>query len=298
MDYKKVLQRITVLFILLLLILTFFSQTLLDLWIPRVSLVLAKEGTIAPEAMASGVVEPIMKDLIFTPVSGIITQMMERGDEINNSSVLFTVRNQDGETTVTYNAIDYPNLSIWQIATGISLGMPVTEGALAMTIAINNEEFHIKASFLSGHTYINPGVSASIVMGNLLVQGVVTKIIPNGLNNEATVEFTSKQFKGGERVSVYINDTPTVHDYVIPLNALRFSNEDIYLLFAEAEKRWFNVRYIVRRQRVDIIKQDMFNAAINNSFGENITDAPIIVNSDMPVEVGSPVRFVGADELY
>jgi len=56
MEYKKILRMLTIVFIGFVLLLTFFSQTLADLFIPRVSLTFANSGTISPEAMSFGVV--------------------------------------------------------------------------------------------------------------------------------------------------------------------------------------------------------------------------------------------------
>jgi hypothetical protein len=91
MDYKKLLQKITVGFILLLIFLTFFSRTLLDLNIPRVSVAFVQRGNVHPEAMSTGIVTPADYERVFSPASGRITQILERGDDTNHASVLFTI---------------------------------------------------------------------------------------------------------------------------------------------------------------------------------------------------------------
>ena len=54
MKYKSVLQKIIVGFVVALLVMTFFSQTLADMRLPRVVAAFAEPGTIAPQAWGSG----------------------------------------------------------------------------------------------------------------------------------------------------------------------------------------------------------------------------------------------------
>ena len=91
MRYKNILMRLTVAFVALLLFFTFFSQTLVDLNVPRVSLAFYQQGAIRPEAMSSGIVRPAVSERILAPASGRITQILERGDDINARTVLFTI---------------------------------------------------------------------------------------------------------------------------------------------------------------------------------------------------------------
>jgi len=91
MTYSSVLKGITGVGIALLILLTFFSRTLADLQIPRVSLGFIQQGTIRPEAVGNGVVRPADTERIFAPSTGRITQILERGDTLNVHSVLFTI---------------------------------------------------------------------------------------------------------------------------------------------------------------------------------------------------------------
>jgi len=75
----------------LLLFLTFFSRSLMDLGVPRVSLAFIERGTIQPVAMSSGLVTPSETERIFAPVSGRITQILQQGDETNAATILLTI---------------------------------------------------------------------------------------------------------------------------------------------------------------------------------------------------------------
>ena len=100
MNYQRLLRRITIGFVVLLVFLTFFSRTLLDLHVPRVTLAFAAQGIISPQAISSGIVAPADTERVFAPVSGRITQIMERGDTTNANSILFTITS-DMDTLVT-----------------------------------------------------------------------------------------------------------------------------------------------------------------------------------------------------
>jgi len=91
MDYKKFLRSAAIGFIGVLIFLTFFSRTLLDLQIPRVSLAFAQNMTLRPEARSSGIVVPADTERIFAPVTGRITQILQRGDMTNADTVLFAI---------------------------------------------------------------------------------------------------------------------------------------------------------------------------------------------------------------
>ncbi|MCL2603130.1 MAG: hypothetical protein FWD90_01470 [Defluviitaleaceae bacterium] len=91
MGYKKILNKVTVVFALLLLLLTFFSRTLVEMHLPRVSVAFIQSGNITPEVRSQGLITPIETERIFAPVSGRITQILELGTSTLHGSVLFTI---------------------------------------------------------------------------------------------------------------------------------------------------------------------------------------------------------------
>jgi len=91
MDYKKFLNRVAIAFIVLLIFLTFFSRTLLDLSVPRVSVAFIARDIIHPEAISTGIVTPLDTERVFAPVSGRITQILAVGEETSSATVLFAI---------------------------------------------------------------------------------------------------------------------------------------------------------------------------------------------------------------
>jgi len=91
MEYRKFLKRITIIFVCILIFLTFFSRTLLDLSVPRVSLAFIGQGSIRPEARSTGIVARADTERVFAPASGRITQIVQQGDETDSQTILFTI---------------------------------------------------------------------------------------------------------------------------------------------------------------------------------------------------------------
>jgi hypothetical protein len=92
MGYNKTLRKICIVFFAVVAVLTFFSQTLSDMRIPRVTLAFVEEGRITREAVSSGVLEPANTEIIFAPVSGTIVQIEERGYRGSALDALFAIQ--------------------------------------------------------------------------------------------------------------------------------------------------------------------------------------------------------------
>ena len=91
MNYKKNLRKISIIFIAVVAVFTFFSQTLTDLRIARVNLAFSHEGIVIPEALSSAIIMPANSKTIFAPADGTIIEMVEQGYRGLSASVLFTI---------------------------------------------------------------------------------------------------------------------------------------------------------------------------------------------------------------
>ena len=90
-DYRKFLIKITVVFAGILMIFTFFSQTLTDLRVPRVTLIFGQDKLVTPEVFSSGTVQPATTVMLFAPVDGTIVYLAERGYQGLAASVAFII---------------------------------------------------------------------------------------------------------------------------------------------------------------------------------------------------------------
>ena len=91
--YEKILTTITAVFLVFLLLFTFFSRTLADLQLVQVELAFIAPGTTNPQAVSSGVVEIRNRVWILAPTDGRISDLVSVGDNVSMTSVLFTITN-------------------------------------------------------------------------------------------------------------------------------------------------------------------------------------------------------------
>ena len=501
MDYKKFLYRITVVFVGLLIFLTFFSRTLLDLNVPRVSLAFIERGTINPEAISSGIVTPADTERIFAPANGRITQILQRGDETGFDTVLFTItsdvqslRNslEQEEHLLRVNSLNIeqstsnladaqrrlsqlqeqpldlpvaPTLSLWEfdiqldantasreaventianieidiqaihddIATlellyaegivprqdiyarerdiiprerdiaarqtdlerlaqareeiytrrqqaitnyenargthttsvaatqrarreqieaqqnvitginftlatqnmererienrianlqeqidrdgvvyveleefpnrivseimpGIDIGSMVVEGTPIMTTALRNNRFIIQAAFPQSQDFIRVNQDVDVMVAATRIEGITTRVVPDGGRNIVYIEVRSSQLSGGELAQVTVSGGATTHPTVIPLSALSYDGQNYSIMYVVPEERRFGNDYFVRQMQVDVGRRDSRYAVVSTRFGE-LPTGPIIVNSDMPVWSGLRVRLVAGHDF-
>ena len=471
MRYKNILMRLTLAFIGLLLFFTFFSRTLVDLNVPRVSLTFSQQGHIRPEAVSSGIVRPADTERILAPVTGRITYILEEGDTINAQTVLFTITNDlqalqdtltqlehdrrmaalnieraqneqsaeqqrlnqmltqpaeapatptlrlweydmqleantndeqrildeladleilyeegiiprqsivdkegeltrlaqareqivqrryqaiqnheeamilyeelsanlgrnrdvqiqsqrdriaqlgftirihnlemervmaridevsqqiedDGVTYVTLEEGAFANRAVAEILPGMAIGATVQEGAAVMVTTLRNNQFIIEAPFPQIQDFISTGQEARIRIGKDEINGSTGRITPDGGRNIVTIEVQGGGLVGGELAMVTILGASTNHPAVVPLSALRREQNNYFILYVEAYEGWFGSNYYVRSQMVNPLRRDTANVAINGLHGMVVTDAPIIINSDMPISAGDRVRLV------
>lgn len=473
MDYKKILYRVAVVFVAFLIFLTFFSRTLLDLSIPRVSVAFIDRGSIHPEAQSTGIVTAANVERVFAPAGGRITQIVQQGDTTNIRTVLFTISNDlqtlqtgleqaqhelrmnglaieqatsnraeaqrrlallqaqpldlpnpptlnlwefdmqldanataaeaiendiatlellyaegiiprqdivnreadlarlalareeimtrrdqavanyentlashnesaaagqrtrneqilaqqnvitghdfamtglgidreriqnrianlqeqiEGGGVVHVQLEDNPNRVITAISPGIDIGSMVVEGMPVLTTTIRNNNFIIEAPFPQSIEFIRAGQEVSVQVGTNQLEGITTRIVPDGNRNIVHIDVFSNQLSGGELARVTIAAESTSHAHVIPLSALREDAQGNHIMFITPHERRFGSDYIVTQLQVEVIERDDRNAAISARSGE-LPEGPIIVNSDMPITIDERVRPVGSHDF-
>jgi len=478
MQYKKVLTRLTVIFIAIVIFLTFFSRTIVDLHVPRVSVAFIGSGVISPEAVSTGIVQPADTERIFAPASGRITQIVEEGDDINADTILLTISidvqnlmdmltqaeherslnalnierarseqaaeqqrlyqmisepisalirptlilweydmqlesntndvarvqdeilsleilyeegiiprqnildregelvrlaqgreqiyqrrdmavqsyeaaieayeeaiaNQDriheaqlqsqrdritqlgfvlnmhllettsinrriselmgqieagGVVEVNLQEGDSANRTITEIMPGMAIGANIHEGAPVMVTTLRNNRFEIEASFPQANDFIRTGQTVEIAIGGYgtgdrtenRIEGRITQRTPEGARNIFTIEVESNSLIGGELGIVTAHGTRNNQPAVIPLSALREDAQGYFILYVERVERAFGSNYYLRTQRVVADARDSYNVAITGAFGVSLTEYPIVINSDMPLQTGERVRL-------
>ncbi|MCL2190117.1 MAG: HlyD family secretion protein [Defluviitaleaceae bacterium] len=480
MAYERILKIITIAFIALLAGLTFFSQTLMDMRAPRVSVEFIQGGVIAPQAIASGTVNPVNTERIFAPISGRITEIVRLGDAVNAATVLFsittdmrvlndnltaamhdqrvaelnierlendrttaqqqlnaiinepvtavtaptlqllehdlqldanerdmnalrldiqqleilyaegvvprqqltqrenelerlaearrglyerrlqaiaayeaalrayedttaaTARNRqnqirsqqnqllqigfqmrgllldlerteariellmaqieaDGITEVRLPAGAATNRMVSAITAGVDIGAMVSEGAPILTTVIRDNTFEVEAAFPRSASFIHAGLNADIIVGTDRLSGTVSRIVPQGGRNVVFIDIPAAQnvsaLLGGEFARVTIQGRTTPASTIIPISALRQDNFSYYVYYIEAVPRRFGYHHIVQISRVQPAARDNQRVAITGLHGMELPTGAVVVNTDMPVQVGTQVRLVGGHEF-
>ena len=315
MNYKKIMRRVAIVFVSAMVLLSFFSVALMDLYTPRVYVAVIAPGDIAPMAVAYGVVTPADTLRVLSPAAGRITAIMPQGSKVDGESVLFEITRdldaiqlaleeaeRDGiahrieeltlqvENPVVYMRLDtYPNRVITTLAPGIELGFTVENGAHIMTTAIRNNRFKIETEFSHIHDFIGVGQQVDVVVGREIMAGQATHVALAGGRRRVTIEVENELLIGGELAHITVRGEREPQQNIIPNSALRTNawGAHYILYLASAARRGY-----VQAMHVDVIRRDHSNTAIMGQWGAALPDNVLIVvvNSDVPIRDGDRVR--------
>lgn len=87
---KEVIKNITIVLLAVLLVLTFFSNTIMNYTLPQVSATYVSQGNISEQIRGSGTVNPAVRNEVKTTRTGEIkTVLVKAGDTVNAGDVLF-----------------------------------------------------------------------------------------------------------------------------------------------------------------------------------------------------------------
>ena len=102
---KDIIKNITIIFLIIMLVLTFFSSTIMNRSLPEVAAQYAYSGQITTSVRANGVTEANENYQVILEEGRIIhTVHVRRGDKVNTGDLLFTL--EEGESTELQEAQD------------------------------------------------------------------------------------------------------------------------------------------------------------------------------------------------
>ena len=102
---KDIIKNITIIFLIIMLVLTFFSSTIMNRSLPEVAAQYAYSGQITTSVRANGVTEANENYQVILEEGRIIhTVHVRRGDKVNTGYLLFTL--EEGESTELQEAQD------------------------------------------------------------------------------------------------------------------------------------------------------------------------------------------------
>ena len=205
------------------------------------------------------------------------------------------------------------NLTILEYMPGVTVGARINEGMPIMLAAVRNNRFRVEVAFGQNIGFLEEGRPAVVALHRDLTEqevlfgggpaseltGRILRTFPRGDRMMVVVDVESGQLYGGERAEIRVQG-PGIHTpQVVPRSALRRDAGGYYLLYVEARERLFGFSYYARVQRgftVGAHGTDGYVATVLN-WGIDPIEAPVIINSDVPVYAGDRVRPVGAGDF-
>lgn len=105
---KEIIKNIAIVFLAVLLVLTFFSNTFMNYSLPQVSAIYVSQGTISEQIRGSGTVEPAESyEVKFEQSREIKSVAVKAGQEIKAGDILFELEDSDStELTEAQNTLD------------------------------------------------------------------------------------------------------------------------------------------------------------------------------------------------
>ena len=298
MGYKKALRTVSIVFVCLLLVITFFSQTLADLRVPRVTLGFSEERLIQQVALTGGIVTPVNIDTFFAPAWGTIVQLAEQGQVLTGPDLLFTVYSYGWGEREYIEVTARTDRMILEIAEGLAVGAWVSEGDLVMVTARQGSRFFINAPLSPWHYFVDEGNAATIEIGPNSFTGRVERIFTGTGGIMARIEVQDPALIGGEAAHVAITSRGRSFSYTLPRSAVREDSIGYYLLYAEAVTRRFGASYYARRMNIAAVTARCARYIAFFVMEDDIYDIPFILNSDVPIYDGDRVRLVGGGDFH
>jgi len=187
------------------------------------------------------------------------------------------------------------NRTILDFMPGVTVGARISEGAPMMMTALRDNQFTIEVPIGAMQYFVEVGNEAVVEVGTTQITGNVRRIFSDGGRSMAIVEVNDRRLSGGEFAFVTIQGQRSSFTNTVQRSALREDSSGYYLLIVEAEERLFGVSYYARALRlVDVLgRSDRYVAVI----ARESLDVPIIINSDVPVYVGTRVRPVDGGDF-
>jgi len=289
---KSIIAKLGIAFVGVLLILTFFSNTIYSLNVPGVVVALPERGMTTSAFHSQGIVEFSETTAFFTQNRGNITVYVREGYWANESRALFSVETETGIVT-TYAA---QASIVREISAGLESGMMVDYNRLVMRLGTYNQRYTIAATFPE-HMGLLPNNTAVLInipiLGEIGLQGTIRRMTTTGGRLQAEISFTTEtRIHGGERAEITIEQFSEIHANTIPNAAIHRDALGYFLLYITRERNaMFGRGYYTRQERISIIERGDHVTAFS-TFGGGSVNGPIIIASDRPVEIDSRVRVV------
>ena len=332
---KDLIIKLSIALVGLLLVLTFFSNTIHNFNIPGVVVGFGSDGIITNAYRSEGVVAFPDQKNIYAEVTGRISLMVEEGQTVQEGDVLFEIQmdRMGILERIAYlrglmNGLPYGNwaevrqeINNYQEMLGTDLLMTLyapyggvirfientpEEGRFVdaeqrvMSLDMPQEQYMMVVVYFPESVGREPevGVRRSLRMNipSVSEYGVLGRIeriqsVEGRLRKEVLFLPPNQPLTGGERVEVIIEDFSILMENVLPNYAVREDNIGAFVLYVTREpNQLFGYAYTAQRLNIHVLQRgDHYTSFV--VFTDH--EAPIIIQSDRPIEEGDRVRVVG-----
>jgi hypothetical protein len=288
---KKIIAKISAAFVGILLLLTFFSNTIFNFNLTNVSVAFTREGVLVRNAVGRGIAEFAEVDEYFSEIAGRVEVFVSEGDFVYVGDELYTIFADVEEITVVAER-DGVVRNI-----GITPNRYVDRNERILNVGAIESGFKAIVYLMESVDFLQVGdtVTLNIHVRNLLAMpGSIYSLMLVEGRLRVEVRFESDRVSGGETVELQAEHISTLFDTLVPNNALRTDTSGNFVLVAEMVEGTLRNEYFARRINASIIAQDSRNTAVILHTEQQL---PIIINSDRIVLEGDRIRIVSGSDL-
>lgn len=279
---KSVYSKVMIIWIVLVLLLTFFSKSFYNYQLPRVSVESPKQGELDLKIESGGEVSYNDITSYYTDKEGIVKAVyVEAGDKVKKGQKLMQIKAVDSGKTENIRAERDGIIA----SLGIEMGMYVSymSNEVLYTIAEENKRWSVILALTEEETKdMENGDKAAVNLPgkNGTLEGKVAEI----------ASYASESFRGyrvnvcfacednsicGEKANISINKGDEVYDALIPVSALRKDSNGYYVLTLQKDEGILGDGYKAERNSVDLLDSDKTHCAVEGlQEGTNVIVAP------------------------
>ena len=286
----KWVKPVAIAFFVILLLLTFFSNTILNWSLPEVSTFDVAEGVITAKVMGMGIVE-----------AGQIYKIT-----LNQSQTVKSVKIKAGDTVSTGDLL-FSLLGLGDAATDLEIISPVTGRVAYVNISAGEQTVFGKelAAIEVAESGAVAHFSISTEMADRFTTGDRASLMGVKLPKNATAVLQRKELNFGDIsktelffdvqnvsigtvVYITLGDRGVQYPAVVPNSAIRQDVNGLFVLTLKETRAPLGNRYVAERVNVIILDRDDANTAVSGGVREGDT---VIINSSKPLEAGLQVKL-------
>jgi multidrug efflux pump subunit AcrA (membrane-fusion protein) len=291
---KKKLKIALIIYIALMLVVVFFSRTIHNATIPRVSVAAPHRGTLTHEFESFGFTEFADTFSSHAEIFGQIEEMLVQvGDFVRQGEPIarFRTASPDDEPFILRSLADGIVISVHK-----ENGAFTNIGERVATMGVANNQFYtIFTAMPEEVRFFEPGDTAELtITGYGRVQATVSQMsfaLDGRIN--IRLDFEADKQQSGQFARINIRKQSEVFDRIVPNEAIIREGLNSYVWAVTMREGTLGREYFSVRVRVIIADSDDFHSAIARGMEGVVTAGatiPVIVNSDRDLSANGRVR--------